>query len=256
MSPSHKSTQTIRATQGVNPIRDPKIGPCEKVPKIMVFGGFLCFLVFFTDRPKEDKPMGYCAWYSVPICTEWTYLKKSQNPWKSSFLSGFWEVFERFCRINPSIGANAPVPRTLKEHAEKRPLRPHPKKGPKKSPFASFPGCLPTKQGFWTKIMKNGFFGSQTPKSDPRDPKSDPRINSIFNRKHMGKNGKNGIDFYQKSMKNHVFEGFSPGTDRHMHRNGPSIQGIFSQIKKFPLAPRQSPDCREVVIWQILTKSI
>ena len=69
----------------------------------------------------------------------------------------------------------------------------------------------------------------------------------------MGKTEKSGIDFDPKTMKNVVFEGFSPGTDRHMHRNGPSIQGIFSQIKKFPLAPRQSPDCREVVIWQIIT---
>ena len=68
---------------------------------------------------------------------------------------------------------------------EKRPLRPPPKKDPKMDPKASFHGCSPTKQGFWTKTMKNGVFRVSDPQIGPSgpqigpsetipDPKSDP----------------------------------------------------------------------------------
>ena len=63
---SHEQILTIRD----HPIRAhprPQIGPCQKVLKIMVFGGFWCFLVLFRVRPEEAKSMSYCAGYSVPF---------------------------------------------------------------------------------------------------------------------------------------------------------------------------------------------
>lgn len=205
--------------------------PDRPMPKSAQNHGFWWFFVFFRvlSRPaKRDPPRELLRL----ILGTWVHrVNRPEKEPKSMkivvfevFLRGFWEVLAHKSQSRSYCAC----PSGTKRACRKRPLRPHPKKDPKKGPFASFPGCLPSKQGFWPKTMKNGVFRVSDPQIGPSGPQIGPRINSLFRLKIMGKTGKNGIDFTPKTMKNVIFEGFSPGSHRHMHRNGPSIQGIFS----------------------------